>query len=135
MLRRNGFQGAPLCTQTTKMEESGDARRLTSETKWETQLRGGREGADKEGRKFEIECQYLQKDKTWPANKDPSLQFLPIYLFLGLFSRVLYFMFWQCGANVKSGHKTNLVRLRKRTRLCLNYATEIWRSPAYLSKM
>lgn len=60
VLWRNGFQGAPLCTQTTKMEESGDASRSTSETKWETQLRG-RQGADKEGRKFEIECRYRQK--------------------------------------------------------------------------
>lgn len=75
-----------------------------------------------------------KKDKTWPANKDPSLHFLPIYLLRGLFSRVFYFMFWQCGANVKSGHKTNLVRLRKRTCFCL-YATEIWRCPAYASKM
>ena len=48
----------PLCTETTKMEESGDARRSTSETKWETQLREGREGTDKEGKKFEIECRY-----------------------------------------------------------------------------
>lgn len=62
------ISGALLCTETTKMEESEDAHRQASETKWEAQLQVWGKGAEKTGRKFQINTRYQldeKEDKIW----------------------------------------------------------------------